>query len=241
VKALGVDSRMVAPPAVSRTVAKPPRKREGTDVAKAGTGKLGVDEALREVAAAVPEGICGKEGVYMLLCFCCPMPPIETYRRLFVPKEGVDAVLLNLGKSIIDLHSEFSARKAAGEAAIREAQTMHSKIFHQDEELAAVIARCEGIIGRDAPYGPTSEEIPEWIRNMPLEEQIGEAHPGASTIDTATLEVSEWQAAKSRGPRTLHTMMRGGPVNLGWTGTNHFTPIADADDASTPSKVTENA
>jgi hypothetical protein len=232
----GVDSRMVAPLAV----AQPPCRRQGKDIAKADSGKTGVDMALREAAAVVPEGICATEGVYTLLCFCCPLPPLETYQRLYVPKEGVSSILSNLRKSIIDLHSEFGARKAAGEAAIREAQTTHSKIFHQDKELAAVISRCECAIGRDMPYGPMVEGVPEWIRTMPMEEQIGEAAQGVSSVKAAAHEVEEWQAAKGGGPLTLHTMMQGGPVNLRWTGSNCFAPIDGANNTHTPSKVTEN-
>jgi hypothetical protein len=114
---------MVAPPAVLRTVVQPPCKRQGKDIAKAEMGEAGVEGVLQEVAASVLEGICSKEGVYSLLCFCCPMPPLKSFQRLYVPKEDVGLVLLNLGKSIIDLHSEFGARKVAGEAAIQEAQT----------------------------------------------------------------------------------------------------------------------
>jgi hypothetical protein len=232
---------MVAPPAVSHAVAQPPLRRQGKDKAKVDLVKAGIDEAIQEAAAVVPEGICGKEGVYTLLCFCCPMPLLETYCRLFVPEEGSASILSNLGKSIIDLHSEFGAWKAAGKTAIREAQSTHSKIFHQDEELAAVIARCEAAINKNTPYGPLAEEVPEWIHNMPLEEQIGDAHQEVNVVEAAKQEISKWQAVKSKGPLTLHTMMQGGPVNLGWTGTNRFTSIASATDVPIPSKVTENA
>jgi hypothetical protein len=89
---------------------------------------------------------------------------------------------------------------------------------------------------------------------MPLEEQTGEAilvpsvAPAPNVVEAASHKVSEWQAAKARGPvgaaagvLTLHTMMQAGPVNLGWTTTNRFTPIAGTDDAATPSEVTNNA
>jgi hypothetical protein len=238
---------MVVPLAVSRAKAQPPHRRMGKDKAKADSGETGVNLAYKEAAAAMPEGICTKEGIYSLLCFCCPMPLVESYRRQYVSEEGGPPVLSNLGKSIIDLHSEFAAWKAAGESAIREAQSTHSKIFHQDEELAAVIAQCKNQVGI-IPYGPTVEEIPDWICNMPLEEQIWGLTSAPNMVEAATLEVSEWQAAKGgrqvtkdTGPLTLHTIMQGGPVNLRWTSTNRFAPIIDAEEVSTPSKVTDNA
>jgi hypothetical protein len=238
-----VDSRMVVPPAVSRAKARTLPGGKGKTTAKAGSGEEGVSEAIREAAAAVPEGICGKEGVYTLLCFCCPMPSLETYRRLYVTNEPDTPILSRLGKSIIDLHSEFAARKAAQEPAIQEAQATHSRIFHQDEELAAIIAQCEHQAGSTS-YGPTAEDIPSWVRNMPLEEQISGDAPGPSAMETASAELTKWKAVKASGPRTLHTMMnpgRGPPVNLGWTGVNRFSTLEWSKNDPAPSKVANNA
>jgi hypothetical protein len=237
--ASGVDSRMVALLAVSRAKAQPPHQRKGKDVAEVGVGAEGMAELICEAGEAVPEGICKAEGVYTLLCFCCPMPPLESFRSLYVPEEGASVILTNLGKSIIDLHSEFAAQKAAGIVAIREAQKTHSNIFHQDKELRALIARCEAAVQSGTQYGPAAEEVPEWIRNMPLEEQIGDANSGKDVVLEADRESREWKAVNASGPLTLHTMMQGGPVNLGWTRANRFAPISDTQD--TPSKVTDNA
>jgi hypothetical protein len=89
-------------------------------------------------------------------------------------------------------------------------------------------------------YGPMTEDVPAWIRNMPLEEQIRDVEQGANIVEAATHEIGEWQVAKGRGPLTLHTMMQGGPINLGWTKPNCFAPISGADDAPTPLKVPDN-
>jgi hypothetical protein len=213
--ALVVDSRMVAPLAVSRAKARTLPSGKGKGPAKADLVEQGVRQALTEAVRSVPEGICPKAGVYTLLCFCCPMPSIEDYRRLYVHDTGYPPVLSSMGKSIIDLHSEFKARKAAQEPAIREAQTKHGKIFHQDEDLAAVIAGCES---QNVPlYGPSAVEAPSWIRNMPLEEMIGEAALARNAVEVADTEVNEWKAAKKgrsaeaeTGAPTLHTMMQAG-------------------------------
>jgi hypothetical protein len=197
---------------------------------------------------AVLEGICAKSGVYDLLCFCCPMPDTETYRKRYVLEEGVDTISTSLGRSIIDLHSEFAARKAAQEPAIRAAQLSHSKVFHQDEELAATITQCKHRTSNLA-YGPKEDPADDWLRNMPLEEQIGEAAPALNAVDTVDAEMQEWKAIKASGasrnlagPSTLHTMMvQGGrPVNLGWTGANSFSTLGGPPDSAAPSKVTDN-
>jgi hypothetical protein len=194
----GVDSRMVAPPAVSRAKARTLPSGKGKEVAKAGSVAEGVAHALQEAALSVPEGICAKLGVYDLLCFCCPMPDTETFRKRYILEQGTDTVCTSLGKSIIDLHSEFVAQKAAQEPAIRAAQVSHSKIFHQDEELAAVIAQCEHQKGALA-YGPIEDPADDWIRNMPLEDQIGEVTPELGTVATADAELREWKEAKASG------------------------------------------
>jgi hypothetical protein len=138
-----VDSRMVAPPAVSRAKARTLPKGKGKETSKAGTAATGVSLALQEARSSFPEGICAKSGVYDLLCFCCPMPDSETYRKRYVPTEGAEAIRTTKGSSIIDLHTEFSARKASNEKLIRTAQATYGHKFHQDEELAAIIAQCE--------------------------------------------------------------------------------------------------
>jgi hypothetical protein len=109
---------MVAPPAVLRAKARTPHKGKGKETAKAGSVAESVAHAVQEAALSVPEGICAKSGVYTLLCFCCPMPDTESYRRQYVLEQGEDRIRTSLGRSIIDLHSEFAARKGAQETAI---------------------------------------------------------------------------------------------------------------------------
>jgi hypothetical protein len=247
----GVDSRMVAPPAVSCAKAQPnPKVGGGKGKAKADSVAEGVAGALRDAAASVPEGICAKSGTYTLLCFCCPMPTMEAYRKLYVHEGGSELIRSSLGQSIIDLHSEFSACKAAQEPAIRVAQTTHKKVFHKDEELAVIIAQCEHQ-GESREYGPELNPADDWIRNMPLEDQIGDAAHGASAVEAADASIREWKAItasrpphQTTGPTVLHTMMSvggGRPVNLGWTGPNHFDALTGSNDDPSPSKVTDNA
>jgi hypothetical protein len=241
---------MVAPPAVSHAKARTLPVGKGKEVAEAGSVAEGVAHALQQAAMSVPEGICAKAGVYDLLCFCCPMPDTDTYRKRYVLEEGTDNITSSLGRSIIDLHSEFVAWKAAQESAIRAAQLSHNKIFHQDEELAAIIAQCEHRNSDLLLYGPREDPADDWLRNMPLEEQIGEAAPGRDAVETADAEMQEWSAVKasavsrpSAGPSVLHTMMvpSGRPVNLGWSGANRFSTLAGPQGSDTPSKVADNA
>jgi hypothetical protein len=159
----GTDSRMVAPPAVSHAKARTLPVGKGKEVAKAGSVAEGVAHALQQAAMSVPEGICAKAGVYDLLCFCCPMPDTDTYRKRYVLEEGTDNITSSLGRSIIDLHSEFVAWKAAQESAIRAAQLSHNKIFHQDEELAAIIAQCEHRNSDLLLYGPREDPADDWL------------------------------------------------------------------------------
>jgi hypothetical protein len=138
--------------------------------------------------------------------------------------------------------------KAAQEPAIRAAQLSHSKVFHQDEELAAIIAQCEHRNG-SLEYGPKEDPADDWLRNMPLEEQIGEAAPDRGAVETADTEMKEWKAIKASGanrdtvgPSVLHTIVRDGrPVNLGWTGVNRFSTLGGHQDPASPSKVADNA
>jgi hypothetical protein len=181
----GVDSRMVAPPAVSRAKVRTSPKGKGKETAKADSVAEGVAHALQEAARSVPEGICANTGVYTLLCFCCPMPDTETYCKRYVLEQGEDRVRSSLGRSIIDLHSEFSAQKAVLESATRTAQSTHSNVFHQDEELAAIIAQCEHQKGDSTRYGPVEDPADDWLRNMPLEEQIGTAEGATNAVATA--------------------------------------------------------
>jgi hypothetical protein len=235
-----VDSRMVAPPAVSCAIAQPPPRRKGKGKAKAGTAGEYLGAMIQEAGDAMPEGICRKEGVFTLLCFCCPMPPLKTYCKLYVPSEDPCRVLSSLGKSIINLHAKFGARKAAGKAAIHEAQSTHSKIFHQDEELSAVIAQCLSYVS-DTPYGPAAEEVLSWLANMTLEEQISGVPTVGNMVDDADQASKDWNVVKS-GPLVLHTIMQGGPVNLGWSTSNCFATIAeDVPSVIVPSEVTDNA
>jgi hypothetical protein len=81
-----VDSRMVAPPAVSRAKTRTLPMGKGKETAKADSVAEGVAHALEEAARAVPEGICATAGVYTLLCFCCPM----CYASLSVVRLGLE-------------------------------------------------------------------------------------------------------------------------------------------------------
>jgi hypothetical protein len=191
---------MVAPLAVSRAKAQTLPIGKGKGKAKADTVEEGVAHALREAAMSVPEGICAKAGVYDLLCFCCPMPDTETYRKRYILAEGVDTISTSLGRSIIDLHSEFVARKAAGESAIRVGQTSHSKIFHQDEELAAIIAQCEHRTG-SLSYGPPMESDEQWLKNM-IAEHGEEPAPGPDAVKSVDEELAAWKAIKASRPPT---------------------------------------
>jgi hypothetical protein len=244
----GVDSRMVALLAVSHAKVRTLPEGKGKGKAKAGSVAEGVADALREASASVPEGICTKSGVYTLLCFCCPMPSVETFQRLYVHDKGDEPIRSSLGRSIIDMHPEFLTRKAVQEPAIRAAQASHSKAFHQDEELAAVIAQCEHR-GGSLSYGPAANPADNWILNMPLEEQIGDAAHGPSAVEVADEGVREWKAImasrsvpEATGPAVLHTMMQQGghPINLGWTGSNRFNVLSRSNDDPSPSKVTDN-
>jgi uncharacterized RmlC-like cupin family protein len=238
----GVDSRMVAPPAVSRAKARTLPTGKGKGTAKADLAAEGVAIALKEASASVPVGICAKSRVYTLLCFCCLMLPAETYRKLYMHEEGDEPIRSSLGRSIIDLHLEFVARKAAQETAILDAQTSHSKVFHQDEELAAVIAQCEHR-GEPRTYGPTPDPADDWLVNMPLNEQIGDTAHGPSAVEAADAGVREWKTITAHRPTAeasdlpvLHTMMQqsGRP-------TNRFGMLGRSNDDPTPSKVTDNA
>jgi hypothetical protein len=243
----GVDSRMVVPLAVSRAKVRTLSKGKGKETAKAGTVAESVADALREATLSVPEGICAKSGVYTLLCFCCPMPDTDTYRRRYVMEQGEDNICSSLGRSIIDLHSEFAAWKGVQEAAIRAAQLSHSKTFHQDEELAAVIAQCEHQKAGSS-YGPVEDPADDWIRNMPLEEQIRDAN-APSAVEATDAGSWEWKkiTADARAPpagSVLHTMMMPGggrPVNLGWVAPNRFSALGGPQDEAAPSKVADNA
>jgi hypothetical protein len=85
----------------------------------------------------------------------------------------------------------------------------------------------------------------DWIRNMPLEEQIGDA---AGAVEAADTGIREWKtimaAAKSAPPgAVLHTMTVSGghPVNLGWVIPNRFGALGGPQDEASPSEVADNA
>jgi hypothetical protein len=239
-----VDSRMVAPPAVSRAKARTHPSGSGKGKAKAGSAEEGVAYALEEAAGSVPEGICAKSGVYTLLCFCCPMIDTETYRRRYVLEEGTDHLRTSKGKSIIDLHTEFAARKSAKESAIRAGQAGHAHVFHQDEELAAIIAQCEHRKTDSMHYGPPVDADSAWLQNMPMDEDEG----AANVVDAADAAISNWKditaGARSVPPGSvLHTITNPGgrPTNLGWAVPNRFEAIAEPHTEAAPSKVADNA
>jgi hypothetical protein len=239
-----VDSRMVAPPAVSRAKVRPSPSGKGKETAKAGSAEANIALALEEAAGSVPVGICAKSGVYTLLCFCCPMIDTETFRSRYVLEEGVDNLRTLKGKSIIDLHSEFAARKAAGERNIRAGQAGHAHIFHQDEELAAIIAQCEQRKVDSLHYGPPEDPDSAWLQNIPMEEDGG----SANVVEAADASISEWKKITADDRRVppgavLHTMTNPGgrPINLGWAAPNRFEAIADTLTEAAPSKVADNA
>jgi hypothetical protein len=242
----GVDSRMVAPPAVSRAKVRTLPKGKGKETAQADSVAEGVAYALEEAARAVPEGICPSSGVYTLLCFCCPMPDMETYRRRYVLEEGIDHLRTSLGKSIIDLHTEFAARKAIKESTVRAGQSSHAQELHQDEELAAIIAQCEHQKSDSVLYGPPMDTDSAWLQNMP-DEQV-EGVMGGDAVATADAGIAEWKkiTAHSRRPppgAVLHTMTvpGGRPTNLGWAIPTRFDALAEPQDVDSPSKVADNA
>jgi hypothetical protein len=160
-------------------------------------------------------------------------------------EEGTDDLRTSKGKSIIDLHTEFAARKAAKENAIRAGQAGHAHVFHQDEELAAMIAQCEHRKSDSLHYGPPVDADSAWLRNMPMEE----AGDVTNVIDEADAAASSWKTimadARSAPPlgATLYTITNPGgrPTNLGWTAPNRFEAIADSHTEATPSKVADNA
>jgi hypothetical protein len=235
-----VDSRMVAPPAVSRAKVRTLLSGKGKGTAKAGSAAESVAHALEEASLSVPEGICAKSGVYTLLCFCCPMPDTETYRRRYVLEEGTDDLRTSMGKSIIDLHTEFAARKAVKEKAIRAGQAGHAHVFHQEEELAAIIAQCEHRKTDSLHYGPPVDADSAWLRNMPMEEDT-------NVVAEADAATSEWKkiTADARPPpgSTLYTVTNPGGrlTNLGWVASNRFEAIDESHTEATPSKVADNA
>jgi hypothetical protein len=242
-----VDSRMVAPPAVSRAKTRTLPMGKGKETAKADSVAEGVAHALEEAARAVPEGICATAGVYTLLCFCCPMPDTETYRKRYVLEDGVDNLRTSLGKSIIDLHSEFMARKASKEGAIRAGQASHAHIFHQDKELAAIIAQCEHRKSSSLLYGPPTDPDSAWLQNIP-DEQVKDVERGASAVEAADASISEWKritaAARTVPPSAaLYTVtnLGGRPTNLGWAVPNRFGALAGPQEEASPSKVADNA
>jgi hypothetical protein len=239
-----VDSHMVAPPAVSRTKGRTLPLGKGKETAKAGSAEVSVALALEEASRSVPEGICAKSGVYTLLCFCCPMLDTETYRRRYILDEGVDNLRTSKGKSIIDLHTEFAARKSAQENAIRAGQAGHAHVFHQDKELAAIIAQCEHRKSDSLHYGLPEDADSAWLRNMPTEEDGGDV----DAVGAADATISDWKqitaGARVAPPgAVLHTITNPGgcPTNLGWAVPNRFEAIADSHTEATPSKVTDNA
>jgi hypothetical protein len=241
-----VDSRMVAPPAVSRAKVRTLPKGKGKETAKAGSVAEGVAHALEEAARAVPEGICAASGVYTLLCFCCPMPDTETYRRRYVLEEGADHLRTSLGKSIIDLHTEFSARKASKESTIRAGQSSHADKFHQDEELAAIIAQCEHRKADSVLYGPPMDTDNAWLQSMPNEQVEGV--DGGDAVATADASIADWKKItadyrKAPPGAVLHTITTSGgrPVNLGWAIPNRFDALAEPQGVASPSKVADNA
>jgi hypothetical protein len=248
----GVDSRMVAPPAVSRAKARTLPLGKGKETTKAGTAAMGVSLALQDARSSFPEGICAETGVYDLLCFCCPMPDTETYRKRYVQEEGPDSLRTSKGSSIIDLHTEFSARKASNEKLIRIAQTNYGDKFHQDEELAAIIAQCEHRKSDTLDYGPRQDPSDDWIRNMPLDEQVGEAVGGPSAVEVADAGISDWKSITADARRAppgappgavLHTITNPGgrPTNLGWAVPNRFEVLKGPQADASPSEVADHA
>jgi hypothetical protein len=175
------------------------------------------------------------------------MLDLETYRSRYVP-EGADNIRTSKGKSIIDLHQEFSTRKAATEKLIRTAQATYGDDFHQDEELAVVIAQCEHQKSDAPSYGPQLDPAEDWLRNMPLDAQIGEAVGGPSAVEAADAGIKEWKAitADTRKPppgAVLYTITNPGgrPSNLGWANPNRFSTLSGDQDEAPPSEVTDNA
>jgi hypothetical protein len=172
------------------------------------------------------------------------MVDLDTFRSRYVPDHGDDNIRTPDGKSIIDLHTEFKTRKAVGERLTRKGQAEHAHSFHQDEELAAIIAQCEQRKTDSLHYGPTEDPDSLWLQNIPMEEDSG----SANVVEAADATISDWKritadARATRPGAVLHTMTNPGgrPTNLGWAVPNRFEAIADAPTEAAPSKVTDNA
>jgi hypothetical protein len=125
-----------------------------------GKGRADIRVDLEEWAAQagpeLPKDICQFMGLPILVCFCCPMPSIKDYQKLYV---GPDYLSSNahksfLGKDIIEMHLEFMAHKVAGEAMIRKGQNEHGHLFHSDEELIKLVTWTLGTTAAHLHYGP---------------------------------------------------------------------------------------
>jgi hypothetical protein len=110
------DTRVRAPLAASHSRVQPNPKGKGKAKAKAGIEAMIQKEADKSVAT-MPQEMCCHSGSFNLLCFCCPMPPIEVYNELYMGPDFLTgaAFTTSLNKNIIDLHSEFLAQKVLGE------------------------------------------------------------------------------------------------------------------------------
>jgi hypothetical protein len=188
------DTRVVVPPAALRRMTQPPPGRKGKGVAKAGGRQEAMKLLVEEAGNSVPKEVCQKSGNYNLLCYCCPMPELEEYRMLYIGSnsDSLPPLVLSTGKSLIDLHSEFVACKAAGESAITMAQSTHPHIFHKDEELAGLITQAGARLVRDIPYGPALDP-PAWLTNMP-EDMLMEEDSKVDAVQEADEAASAWKA-----------------------------------------------
>jgi hypothetical protein len=197
---------------------------------------------VEEAGDEMPKEMCRKTGNYNLLCFCCPMPSVEEYRELYVGDvdDPLPPLVLSLGKSLIDLHTEFATRKAVGEGAVAAGQSSHPDIFHQDDELAGLITQSGARKVRDIHYGPSLEKS-DWVSNIPDETPTPE-DVGADLVREVDEALSAWKAVKGKGIPTLHSEMVGGrPLNLGWSRTNPFDPISVPAVVEEPSETIPNA
>jgi hypothetical protein len=75
------DARCVVLLAVSHPKQWPASKGKGKDKAKADM-EMNIAQSIEEVGKEMPAEICHNTGDFKLVCFCCPMPPLEEFQSV---------------------------------------------------------------------------------------------------------------------------------------------------------------
>jgi hypothetical protein len=238
------DARVVIPPVASCPSAQPACKGKGKGKATE-KRRENIEALIDEAGDLMPAEVCRKSGDYSLLCFCCPMPTMEEFRDTYLGASYEEAMVWrsSLGKTMVDIHTEFSVRKAAGASAIQAGQTSHPGIFHSEEELNTIISwAINSSLG--VSYGTSPDDNSHWLQNMPDNPEILlEADP----IQSVGEELATWctiRASDAKHP-ILIMAMEGGLRNLGWVPYNAFSALGDStkpplEKAEAPSSVTDN-